>query len=130
MTVDETHTIAAPGMGHEDLYVAMSRGADLNRVYVITDTHDDCLPRTGKPPTGRDVLDQILTTSHSELTATETWATYHPGVVTPVPALRQAHSRDRQLSPQVPDRPRRPQNALSRSTTPVFPTRDGRVIGR
>ena len=71
MTVDETHTIAAAGMGREDLYVAMSRGSDLNRVYVLTDSYDDdCLPRTGKPPTGRDILEQILATSHTELTAT------------------------------------------------------------
>lgn len=28
ITVDQTHTIAAPGMGREDLYVAMSRGRD------------------------------------------------------------------------------------------------------
>src|SRR5665647_1238867 len=33
MTVDQTHTIAAPGMGREDLYVAMSRGRHLNRTY-------------------------------------------------------------------------------------------------
>lgn len=33
MTVDGTHTIAATGMGREDLYVAMSRGADVGLAY-------------------------------------------------------------------------------------------------
>ena len=129
MTVDETHTIAAPGMGREDLYVAMSRGRDLNRTYVITDAHDDCLPRAGKPPTGRDILDQILATSHIELAATETWATHHSDAAAPVPPLR-SQSPGRNRDPQGLDRSRRPQNALSRSTIPVEPARDGPVMGR
>ena len=36
MKVDETHTVAAPGMGREDLYVAMSRGREVNRAAGIT----------------------------------------------------------------------------------------------
>ena len=95
MTVDQTHTIAAPGMGREDLYVAMSRGSDHNHVYVLTDTHDDdCLPRTGRPPTGRDILNQILATSHSELTATETWAAHHSGAAVPIPTIRAGLERE------------------------------------
>ncbi|QTE29348.1 MobF family relaxase [Pengzhenrongella sicca] len=118
MTVDETHTIAAAGMGREDLYVAMSRGSDLNRVYVLTDTHDDdCVPRAGEAPSGRNVLDQILATSHVELTATETWAANHPDA--PVPILATRASSEPGLS--------RSTHRLSQPT-PV-PVRDGPVLG-
>jgi len=95
MTVDETHTVAAPGMGREDLYVAMSRGREANRVYVVTDGPDDeCVPGAATPTTSyRDVLDGILATSHAEPTATETWETYHPSTPPPlpVPPLRPPH---------------------------------------
>jgi hypothetical protein len=95
MTVDETHTLAAPGMGREDLYVAMSRGREANRVYVVTDGPDDeCVPGAATPATSyRDVLDGILATSHAEPTATETWETYHPSTPAPrpVPPLRPPH---------------------------------------
>lgn len=95
ITVDETHTVAAPGMGREDLYVAMSRGREVNRAYVVTDRRDDdCLPGAAAPAASyRDVLDGILATSHAEPTATETWETYHPGTPTPlpVPPLRAPH---------------------------------------
>ncbi len=96
MTVDETHTVAAPGMGREDLYVAMSRGRERNRVYVVTDgPGDECVPRAATPPTSyRDVLDDILAASHAEPTATETWATYHSSTPAPlpVPPLRAPHA--------------------------------------
>ena len=102
MTVDETHTVAAPGMAREDLYVGMSRGRDLNRVYVVTDeADDDCVPGRASPATSyREVLDGILATSHAEPTATETWETYHPGepAPLPVPPLRPAHGYGRALS--------------------------------
>lgn len=95
ITVDETHTVAAPGMGREDLYVAMSRGRERNRVYVETDERDDdCVPGAAAPAASyRDLLDGILATSHAEPTATETWETYHPGTPTPlpVPPLRAPH---------------------------------------
>ena len=130
LTVDETHTIAAPGMGREDLYVAMSRGRDLNRTYVITDTHDDdYLPAVGGPaPTVRDVLDQILATTHAELTATETWAVYHPDTPSPIPPRR----RDTPGPDWHPRRPapgRKRESALSRSLLNV-PSQDGPAIGR
>lgn len=44
ITVDESHTIASTGMGREDLYVAVTRGHDTNRTYVVVDERDDCVP--------------------------------------------------------------------------------------
>jgi hypothetical protein len=106
MTVDETHTVAAPGMAREDLYVGMSRGRDLNRVYVVTDgVDDDCVPAGPSPATSyRDVLDGVLATSHAEPTATETWETYHPGepAPLPVPPLRPPHDYGRRGSNRPP----------------------------
>ena len=106
MTVDETHTVAAPGMAREDLYVGMSRGRDLNRVYVVTDgVDDDCMPGETTPATSyREVLDRILATSHAEPTATETWETYHPGepAPLPVPPLRPPHDYGRSVASRPP----------------------------
>jgi ATP-dependent exoDNAse (exonuclease V) alpha subunit len=105
-TVDETHTTAAPGMAREDLYVAMSRGRDSNRVYVVTDGADDDCVRGGATPSTsyRAVLDGILATSHAEPTATETWETYHPGepAPLPVPPLRPPHDYGRPVSSRSP----------------------------
>jgi hypothetical protein len=88
ITVDETHTIATPGMAREDLYVAMSRGRDLNHTYIALEQPDpDCLPGNAQPPqTAREVLNQILATTHAELSATETWATFHRDQPAPVAA--------------------------------------------
>ena len=120
MTVDETHTIAAPGMGREDLYVAMSRGRQTNRTYVVVDQGDpDCLPGQA-PPSCRDVLEQILATSHAEPTATETWETYHPDQAAPVvPPVR----------PQEPWSAVPPQPAPYRLTHVPPPIPDGPVLG-
>ena len=89
LTVDESHTIATPGMAREDLYVALTRGRQANRLYVATDVvDDDCPPGiagTDGRQTARQVLDQILATSHAELSATETWAAFHPLEDAPVP---------------------------------------------
>ncbi|HEY5514676.1 MAG TPA: MobF family relaxase, partial [Pengzhenrongella sp.] len=120
MTVDETHTIAAPGMGREDLYVAMSRGRHVNRTYVVVDQGDpDCLPGQ-TPSSAREVLDQILATNHAEPSATETWETYHPSQAAPVvPPAR----------PQQPWSAIPPQPALHRLTTVPPPIPDGPVLG-
>ena len=96
ITADQTHTIAAPGMAREDLYVAMSRGRHLNRTYVITEpTGDDCLPGQAQPtpPSAREVLDTILATTHAEQSATETWTTYHPDQPPPTPSVHPRHDR-------------------------------------
>ena len=121
INADETHTIAAPGMGREDLYVAMSRGRHLNRTYVVVDAPDDeCLPSRGPHVAAREVLDQILATSHAEQSATETWAEFHPREPAPVPPLH----------PQRPGWTRRPPNSLSHWTPPARHAPDGPVISR
>ncbi|MGV8966810.1 MAG: MobF family relaxase [Cellulomonas sp.] len=128
ITADETHTIAAVGMSREDLYVAMSRGRDLNRTYVITDTHDDdCLPATGPAMGEREVLDQILATTHAELTATETWQTYHPDTPAPIPPVH-ARNPGQAWRPQGPEPARRKASALTRSL-PSGPSHDGPSLG-
>jgi hypothetical protein len=128
ITVDETHTIAAPGMAREDLYVAMSRGRHLNHTYVVTDEPDpECL-QTRAPASCRDVLDQILATSHAEPSATETWDTYHPYQPAPVPPGR-PQGQYGAPRPHDSDVARLPRSALS-AVTPVSPSSDGPVIGR
>lgn len=121
MTVDETHTIVAPGMGREDLYVAMSRGRHTNRSYVVVDRGDpECLPGHA-PSSAREVLEQILTTSHAEPSATETWETYHPGRAAPiVPPAR----------PQQPWGVVPPQPAPHHLTGAPPSSADGPVLGR
>jgi conjugative relaxase-like TrwC/TraI family protein len=119
MTVDETHTIATPAMGREDLYVAMTRGRHLNRVYAVIDDGDpECLPASA-PSSGRAVLEQILATSHAEPSATETWATWHPEQPAPV------------VPPRRPQRPWtgvHPQQVQSHLTSYAPPSADGPVL--
>ena len=104
LTVDESHTIATPGMARDDLYVALTRGRQANHVYVATDViDDDCPPGiagTDGRPTARQVLDRILATSHAELSATETWAAFHPLDDAPVPPPARLGT----LSPRYVDR--------------------------
>lgn len=120
MTVDETHTIAAPGMGREDLYVAMSRGRLANRAYVVLDGDDpECLPAHA-PSSGREVLEQILATSHAEPSATETWDAHHPAQAAPV--VPPVH-------PQQPWSLVPPQPAPYRLTAVPPPVPDGPVLG-
>lgn len=121
MTMDETHTIATPGMGREDLYVAMSRGRHVNRVYtVVEDQASECLPGA-EPSSARAVLEQILATSHAEPSATESWETWHPAQPSPVvPPWR----------PQQPWTRARPQPAPTLSTNHPAPSADGPVLSR
>ncbi|HEY3548528.1 MAG TPA: MobF family relaxase [Propionicimonas sp.] len=121
MTVDETHTIATPGMGREDLYVAMTRGHHVNRVYtVVEDQASECLPGA-EPSSARVVLEQILATSHAEPSATESLATWHPAQPSPgVPPWR----------PQRPWTRARPQPAPTPSTHHASPSADGPVLSR
>ncbi|WP_246280622.1 MobF family relaxase [Cellulomonas humilata] len=121
MTVGETHTVITAGMGREDLYVAVSRGRHLNRLYVATDRPDpDCLP-SGEAATAREVLDRILATTHAEASATETWATHHPDAPQPpLPATRP--------QPVIP--PLRPQMTPRPLTPSPSPVLDGSVLER
>lgn len=121
MTVDETHTIATPGMGREDLYVAMSRGRHANRAYVVLDEGDpECLP-SQVASSAREVLEQILATSHAEVSATEAWDAYHPGQAAPlVPPGR----------PQQPWSVVPPQSAPHHLTGAPSSSADGPVLGR
>lgn len=98
LTVDESHTIATPSMGREDLYVALTRGRHANHVYVATDLPDEDRPPglpLGAPtrPTGREVLERILATTHAELSATETWASFHPLDDAPAPPPGRTHTQ-------------------------------------
>jgi hypothetical protein len=70
ITVDTAHTIAGPGMNRQVLYVAMTRGRDANHVYACTDSPalEDYDP-TG-PVSGRQILEQVLTTDGAERSAT------------------------------------------------------------
>jgi conjugative relaxase-like TrwC/TraI family protein len=74
ITVDRAHVLAAPGMVRENLYVAMTRGRHHNHVYVAVDDVDptcDDVPDIHPAPSGRDVLERILTTPGAELSATQ-----------------------------------------------------------
>ncbi|CAN5133819.1 hypothetical protein BH11ACT1_BH11ACT1_08550 [soil metagenome] len=120
ITVDQTHTVAAPGMAREDLYVGMSRGRDLNHTYVITEPDgDECLPGTAQPsPSALDVLRAILATSHAELSATEMWETYHPDQPPPIPPLHPEQARPRSAVAA----------SLSSPSYPRSPSHDGPVL--
>lgn len=98
LTVDESHIVATPAMGREDLYVALSRGRHANRLYVATDLDDDHRPPgfaggDPEPPTGRQVLERILATSHAELSATEIWEQFHPLDRAPVAPPRRTQAQ-------------------------------------
>ena len=140
LTVDESHTIATPAMAREDLYVALTRGRDANHVYVATDLPDEHCPPgladTGYQPTARQVLDQIMATSHAELSATETWTAFHPLDDAPVPlpgrpATQNPDYIDRLTADgRLPGaRPRRPLFS-SPVYAPATPTTPGHVIER
>lgn len=95
ITVDETHTIATPGMAREDLYVAMSRGRHHNHTYIALDQPDSDCPPGQRTPTAarevrevREVREDILATTHAEQTATETWTAFHPDAPAPTGASR------------------------------------------
>lgn len=121
MTVDETHTVVTAGMGREDLYVSLTRGRHLNRLYVATERPDpDCLPG-GEREGASELLGRILATTHAETSATETWAAHHP---------------ERPDPPHWPGRPQsaipplRPQITRSPLTPPTSPSPDGPVLER
>lgn len=82
----------------------MTRGRHTNHTYVVLDQPDpDCLPGQA-PSSAREVLEQILATSHAQSTATETWADYHPDQATDTVTTAACTVRPSTLR-QVPSRP-------------------------
>ncbi|MCZ3390035.1 MAG: relaxase domain-containing protein [Actinomycetia bacterium] len=74
LTVEHAYVLAAPGMTREALYVGMTRGRAGNHMYVSTDAVDpmcDELPDPGSVLNGREVLERILNTDGTELSATQ-----------------------------------------------------------
>jgi conjugative relaxase-like TrwC/TraI family protein len=73
-TVDTAHTLVRPETTRELLYVGMTRARESNAAYVCADTttDDDEHGPTGEDPTVRDVLEQVLARSGTELSAHET----------------------------------------------------------
>lgn len=50
VTVDTSHVLVEPTTTRENFYVAMTRGKDANRAYVVldrADEHASCKPRIG-----------------------------------------------------------------------------------
>jgi AAA domain-containing protein len=78
MTVDTAFALLRPGMAREIAYVAMTRGRDSNHAFIATDQPD---PNYDGAPslalTGRQIMEQILATQGTELSATETIRQLH-----------------------------------------------------
>ena len=75
VTTDTAHVLVEPTATRENLYVAMTRGRESNRAYVILDRPDDhAAPHPGDNPdaTARSVLYGVLQHSGAELSAHET----------------------------------------------------------
>jgi conjugative relaxase-like TrwC/TraI family protein len=72
-TVDTAHALVRPETSREVLYVAMTRARQSNTAYVCTDTQaDDEYGPDPEQPTSRDVLEQVLARTGSDLSAHET----------------------------------------------------------
>ena len=75
VTVDTAHVLVEPTTTRENFYVAMTRGKQANRAYVILDRSDEhAEPHPGENPdaTGRSVLFGVLHHVGAELSAHET----------------------------------------------------------
>src|SRR5690606_30199390 len=75
VTVDTAHVLVEPTTTRENFYVAMTRGKQANRAYVILDRPDEhAEPHPGENPeaTGRSVLFGVLQHVGAELSAHET----------------------------------------------------------
>ena len=75
ITTDTAHLLADPSTTRENLYVAMTRGRDMNRMYVATDrpddAHDGPHPTDNPDATARSVLYGVLQHVGAELSAHE-----------------------------------------------------------
>jgi len=76
ITVDTAHVLVEPTSTRENVYVAMTRGREANRAWVICDrpdeNHDGPHPSDNSDATGRSVLYGVLQHSGAELSAHET----------------------------------------------------------
>lgn len=76
VTVDTAHVLVDASMTRENLYVAMTRGRQLNQAYVAVDRPDDAHemahPADNDGATGRSVLYGVLQHAGGELSAHET----------------------------------------------------------
>lgn len=75
VTVDTAHVLVEPTTTRENFYVAMTRGKQANRAYVVLDRADDhASPHPGDNPdaTGRSVIYGVLQHVGAELSAHET----------------------------------------------------------
>ena len=76
VTVDTAHSLVEPTSTRENVYVAMTRGREANRAYVILDRpdHDHAQPHPAENPdaTARGVLYGVLQHTGAELSAHET----------------------------------------------------------
>ena len=80
ITTDTAHALVEPTTTRENLYVAMTRGRESNRVYVILDRPDDHVtshPGDIPDATARTVLYGVLKHSGAELSAHETITAEH-----------------------------------------------------
>ena len=60
MTVDACHTAITADTSHEQLYVAATRGARGNHLWVMTDSDRDVVRGDEDPPAAEQILSRIL----------------------------------------------------------------------
>lgn len=76
ITVDTSHVLVDGAMTRENLYVALTRGREMNRAYVavdkLDDSHDGPHPGDNTEATARSVLFGVLAHVGAELSAHET----------------------------------------------------------
>src|SRR5699024_5970903 len=75
ITTDTAHVVVEPTTTRENFYVAMTRGRDSNRAYVVLNRHDDHVaphPSDDPDTTARTVLYGVLQHVGAELSAHET----------------------------------------------------------
>lgn len=111
ITVEQALVLLTPGMGRQGLYVAMTRGRALNRVYVATDVPDpdcDTPPDPGRDQTPVEILTRVLANDTAERAATQ--------------VLRDAQDHAGSLARLVPIRDSLLADADTRRWTRALPT--------
>ena len=76
ISVDTVHALATGDESRQQLYTALTRGADANHLYLQVvgngDPHDVLQPDNVHPPTATDTLESILARDHAPISATTT----------------------------------------------------------